>query len=82
VSKVFDPVEQTAIEIATAYAVANGYDADDRRAVGLVLVGMAIAAGASTPAQAEILRGYYRQQPADAQVALSGWSRHLTRAAS
>lgn len=34
-------VEQTAIEIAKEYAAANGFDRDDRRAVGLVLAGLA-----------------------------------------
>ena len=73
-------VEQAAIEVASAYAAANGYEAGDRRAVGLVLAGMAIASCATIAAQRELVRGYLEQFPAH-QPPISGWARRLSEAA-
>lgn len=69
-------VEQAAIATATAYAEANGYDPDDRRAIGLVLAGMAIAAAASVEARKELVAGYLRELP-QAEAAIRGWADRL-----
>lgn len=74
-------VEQEAIAIATEYAVANGYDVDDRSAVGLVLVGMAIGAAADVPTRKELVAGYIRQYPTDVAGAVFGWARRLNTGA-
>jgi hypothetical protein len=75
-------VEQAAIEIATEYAAANGYERDDRTAVGLVLVGMAIGAAAGVPARKELVAGYLRQFPTHVASAVFGWARRLNSAAA
>jgi hypothetical protein len=75
------PVEQTAIEIATEYAMANGYAIDDRTAVGLVLAGMAIGAAAEAPARKELVAAYLRQFPTHVAGAVMGWARRLSVAA-
>jgi hypothetical protein len=74
-------VEPAAIEAAREYAVANGYDRDDRRAVGLVLAGMAIAAASSDAALAEILVGYLAEFPG-ARASVEGWARAISAAAA
>jgi hypothetical protein len=72
-------VEQAAIAIARRYAAANGYDPEDRTAVGLVLAGMAIAARASASAQVRIAEGYIRFWP-ETEQAINGWAEQLTAA--
>jgi len=74
-------VEQTAIAIATAYAEANGYDVNDRIAIGLVLAGMAIGAAAEAPARKELVAGYLRQFPLNVAGAVMGSARELNTAA-
>lgn len=74
-------VEQAAILAARAYASANGYAPSDRRATGLVLAGMAIAASATPKARREIRRRYLEQLPAVAD-AIAGWTRWLDGAAA
>lgn len=76
-----DPVEQAAIEAATAYAVANGYDAGDRTAIGLVLAGMVIGAMLSDKAEAGLIRGYLAQHPGT-QPSLYGWAHSLNAVAA
>lgn len=73
-------VELAAIELAQAYAVANGYDRTDRTAVGLVLAGMAIVAACGPDARDQI-REDYRDQHPDAARVLDAWSARLDDAA-
>lgn len=70
-------VEARAIEVATAYAVANGYSRGDRTAIGLVLAGMAIAARCSEPIRIALVAGYDEQL---ASPKLNGWADYLDRA--
>ncbi len=73
-------LEQAVIECATAYAVANGYSASDRTAVGLVLAGMAIMACCTTEVQERMLTSYLEQLPA-AVAPLDKWAASLEAAA-
>ncbi len=69
-------IEQATIRAATEYAVANGYDPNDRRAVGLVLAGMAIAVRCSPPVQAAPLASYSRQLPESVR-SMDSWAKYL-----
>jgi hypothetical protein len=76
-------VEVQAIAIAEAYAIANGYShggRPDKAAVGLVLVGMAIAAVCSDEAS-EAIAVRYRAQFPDAADLLDRWAAILDAAA-
>lgn len=57
------PVEERAIAAAAAYAAANGYAQDDRKAIGLVLVGLAIASLLDDDTRRDVARGYLAAFP-------------------
>jgi len=72
-------VELTAIELATAYAEANGYRPGDRRAVGLVLAGMVIGAQAAPAVRDALYEGYLAQHPG-ARHTIDAWAAALLEA--
>ncbi len=71
-------LEQAAIQVAEAYAQANGYPR--LTGAGLVLIGMVLAAGCDTDTAAQLREGWLAQHP-DARDALDGWSTYLDAAA-
>lgn len=73
-------LELAAIEMATSYAVANGYGADDKVAVGLVLVGMAIAA-ACDPETCRMIAADYRNDFRRSAAQRDAWVGALDNAA-
>jgi hypothetical protein len=67
--------QRRALEAAIAYAAANGYSPDDRRAAGLVLAGMALAAALPREAAAAIEAEYRRTFP---DAPLDHWVAYIT----
>lgn len=72
-------LEVATIEVATSYAVANGYAPDDRTAVGLVLAGMAIAAVCGEGVRAQLLVDYFTAFPT-ALLTMQRWAERLESA--
>lgn len=72
-------LEAASIEAATAYAVANGFTAQDRTAAGLVLAGMALMASCRVDVIGDFLSGYLEQN-AEAREPLERWADRLAAA--
>jgi hypothetical protein len=70
-------IEQAAIDVASRYAEVNGFNPADRRAVGLVLAGMALMAACPTRVESAFIVGYLDAFP-DVRRQVEGWAEVLT----